>query len=225
MSKLIGIVGDTGTGKSTSVRHLDPKTTFYVNVASKEMPFRGSAKIYNVAAKNYIEIENPKQIESVLQQVHEKAPHIKSVIIDDANYLMGFTLIKKATEVGFTKFSLMAQDMLNMLMKAKKLRDDLTIFYMCHPEAVMDEEKIISYKMKTSGKAIDTQIKLDGLFSTVLYTYVETDKDGKSTYQFLTNRMGLYPAKSPDGMFEELLIPNNLEIVSQKVNAYYNEEQ
>lgn len=222
MSKLIGIVGDTGTGKSTSVRTLDPATTFYVNVASKELPFKGSGRIYNVGAKNYIELENPKQIESVLQQIHEKAPHIKHIVIDDANYLMGFTLIKKATEIGFTKFSLMAQDMLNMLMKAKRLREDLIIFYMCHPEAVHDDERIVGYKMKTSGKAIDTQIKLDGLFSTVLYTYVETDKDGKSTYQFLTNRKDLFPAKSPEGMFEEILIPNDLKIVAEKVNEYYN---
>lgn len=223
MSKLIGIVGDTGTGKSTSVRALDPASNFYINVASKELPFKGSSKIYNTESKNYIEIENPRQIEQVLQQITEKAPHIKTVVIDDANYLMGFTLIKKATEVGFTKFSLMAQDMLNMLMKAKKLRDDLVIFYMCHPEPVFDDEKIVAYKMKTSGKAIDTQIKLDGLFSTVLYTQVDTDKDGKSTYQFLTNRKDLYPAKSPDGMFEDLLIPNDLSIVLEKVNKYYNE--
>jgi hypothetical protein len=223
MSKLIGIVGDTGTGKSTSVKSLDPKTNFYINVASKELPFKGSSKIYNTDSKNYIEIENARQIEQVLTQINEKAPHIKTVVIDDANYLMGFTLIKKATEVGFTKFSLMAQDMLNMLMKCKKLRDDLVIFYMCHPEPVFDDEKIVGYKMKTSGKAIDTQIKLDGLFSTVLYTSVETDKDGKSTYQFLTNRKDLFPAKSPEGMFEDLLIPNDLSIVLNNVNQYYNE--
>jgi ABC-type dipeptide/oligopeptide/nickel transport system ATPase component len=60
MSKLIGIVGDTGTGKSTSVKSLDPKTNFYINVASKELPFKGSSKIYNTDSKNYIEIENAR---------------------------------------------------------------------------------------------------------------------------------------------------------------------
>lgn len=221
-SKLIAVVGPTGSGKSTSVKNLDPKETYIINVARKELPFKGSNKMYNLENKNYAEIDEALQVVKYLQSINEKAPHIKNVILEDSNYIMGFNMVRKATETGFTKFSVMAKDMVTLLTEARKLRDDLKIFYFSHPESVEDEGAIVSYKMKTAGKLLDSQIVLEGLFTVALYTHVDEDKNGETTYEFVTNRWKKYPAKSPDGMFEAVRIPNNLQDVCDRINDYYN---
>ena len=221
MSNLIAIVGPPGSGKSTSIQSLDPKTTYLINTALKELPFKGSKKLYNTENKNYFEPLSAKEVIDKLKVINEKALHIKDVIVEDANYLMSFTLINKAMETGFTKFSLMAKDMLNLIQDSKKFRSDLNIYYFSHSETINDGDDIVSHKMKTSGKVIDTQIVLEGLFTVVLYTLVETKGDS-TTYSFVTNNYGKIPAKSPYGMFKDLKIENSLKIVSETVREFYN---
>ena len=220
-SKLIGVVGETGTGKSTVIKHLDPKETYIINVAKKELPFKGSGKLYNEDNRNYKEVDDPTEITRLLKTLSEKAPHIKNVVIEDSNYLMGFRMVEKATETGFMKFSVMAKDMVDMFRTARALRDDLCIFYFSHPETIEDAGEIIGYKIKTAGKLIVNQVLLEGLLTVCLYTHVEETKDG-AQYYFLTNRFRKKPAKSPAGMFEETKIPNDLQLVKDKVIEYYN---
>lgn len=221
MSKLVAIVGDTGSGKSHSTQFLDPKETYIINVADKELPYKGSDKIYNPENKNLKQIKEAKEILAFLNTISEKAPHIKNVVIEDGNYIMAFNLVSKATEVGYTKFSIMAQEMVNLIQGAKKLRSDLTVFYFSHSEELEDSGEIISHKMKTAGKMIDNQVKMEGLFTVVLYAITESKGD-KTEFSFVTNRYKKYPAKSPQGMFDELKIPNNLQIVADKVREYYS---
>lgn len=221
-SKLIGIVGATGTGKSTSIKHLNSEETYIINVAKKELPFRGSEKMYNAEKRNYKEVDDATEITRLLKTISEKAPHIKNIIIEDSNYIMGFNLISKATETGYTKFTIMARDMVELMREARRLRDDLKVFYFSHPETIEDSGEIIGYKIKTAGKMIDNQIVLEGLLTVCLYTHVEENKDGSTSYSFITNRFKKYPAKSPDGMFEEVKIPNNLSYVCEKIDEYYN---
>ena len=221
-SKLIGIVGATGTGKSTSVKHLDPKETYIINVAKKELPFKGAEKLYNAEAKNYKEVDDANEITRLLKTISDKAPHIKNIIIEDSNYIIGFNMLARATEVGFTKFTIMAKDMVELFREARRLRDDLKVFYFTHPETIEDSGEIIGYKIKTAGKLIDNQIVLEGLLTICLYTHVEESKDGTATYNFVTNRFKKYPAKSPDGMFADIRIPNNLQQVVNSIDEYYN---
>lgn len=221
-SKLIGIVGPTGTGKSTSVKHLDPKETYIINVAKKELPFKGAEKLYNKENKNYKEVSEATEITRLLRNISEKAPHIKNIVIEDSNYIMGFNMVAKATETGYIKFSIMARDMAELFSVARDLREDLTTFYFTHPETIEDGGEIIGYKIKTAGKLLDNQIALEGLFTICLYTHVDENKDGSVTYSFVTNRFKKYPAKSPDGMFDSIKIPNNLQLVIDTVNNYYN---
>lgn len=220
-SKLIGIVGATGTGKSTSIKFLDPKETYIINVAKKELPFKGADKLYNAELKNYKELDDAVEITRLLHTISEKATHVKNIIIEDSNYIMGFNIVAKATEVGFTKFSIMARDMVDLFKEARKLRDDLKVFYFTHPETIEDGGEVTGYKIKTAGKLIDNQIVLEGLLTICLYTHVEENKDGSSTYNFVTNRFRKFPAKSPDGMFKDLKIPNNLQLVSDTIDEYY----
>ena len=221
-SKLVGIVGATGTGKSTSIKHLNPEETYIINVAKKELPFKGSEKIYNLENKNYKEVDDANEITRLLKTISEKAPHVKNIIIEDSNYIMGFNMVSKATETGFTKFSVMAKDMVDLFRTARQLRNDITVFYLTHPEEIMDGQDIIGYKIKTAGKLIDNQVLLEGLLTVCLYTSVEENKDGTVNYQLITNRYRKIPAKSPDGMFPELKIPNNLQLVADSLTNYYN---
>lgn len=220
-SKLIGVVGQTGTGKSTSIKHLNPAETYIINVAKKELPFKGAEKLYNAELKNYKEVDDANEISRLLKTISEKAPHIKNIVIEDCNYIMGFNIISKATEVGFTKFTLMARDMVELFREARKLRDDIKVFYFTHPETIEDGGEIIGYKIKTAGKMIDNQILLEGLLTMCLYTFVEDNKDGSASYNFLTNRFRKFPAKTPDGMFADVKIPNNLQLVVDTINEYY----
>lgn len=220
MAKIIAVGGDTGTGKTTSLRTMDPKDTYVISVAGKELPFRGSEKIYNRENKNYKVVENAGEILTLIKKLSADVPEIKNIVIDDANYIMGFDLVNKATETGYTKFSLLAKGMVNLIQESKKLRDDLIVYYFTHLEEVEDGGEIVSYKFKTAGKMLDNQINLAGLFTVVLYTNVETKGD-KSIYQFVTNRYGKLPAKSPVGMFEDLKISNDLKAVTDSVREYY----
>jgi hypothetical protein len=220
-SKLIGIVGSTGTGKSTSIKHLNPEETYIINVAKKELPFKGSETLYNAEKKNYREVDDAVEITRLLQNISQKAPHIKNIVIEDSNYIMGFNMVSRATEKGYEKFTIMARDMVDLFREARNLRDDLKVFYFTHPETVEDGGEIVGYKIKTAGKLIDNQIVLEGLLTICLYTNVEESKDGTVTYSFVTNRYRKYPAKSPDGMFSEIMIPNNLQEVANTIDEYY----
>lgn len=220
-SKLVGIVGSTGTGKSTAIKHLNPEETYIINVAKKELPFKGSEKLYNAENKNYKEVDDANDISRLLKTLSEKATHIKNIIIEDSNYIMGFSMVEKAEEVGFRKFSIMAKDMVDLFRTARQLRNDITVFYLSHPETIEDSGEIVGYKIKTAGKMIDNQVLLEGLLTVCLYTLVEENKDGTASYQFVTNRYRKMPAKSPDGMFDQIKIPNNLQLVVDTLNEYY----
>lgn len=111
-----------------------------------------------------------------------------------------------------------------MLTTARRLRSDLKVFYITHSESVEDDGHIVGYKIKTIGKALDNQIVMEGLFTICLYTHVDEDKDGTPIYNFVTNRFRNIPAKSPMGMFDETLIPNDLKNVCDIIDAYYDEE-
>jgi len=101
----------------------------------------------------------------LLHVISEKAPHIKNIVIEDSNYIMGFNMVARAMEKGFEKFSIMARDMVELFREARKLRDDLKVFYSTHPEAVEDAGEVVVYKIKTAGKSLDNQINLEGLFT------------------------------------------------------------
>ena len=221
MALLIGIIGPSGEGKSTSIRTLNPEETIIIGVAGKELPFKGASKMYSLEKKNYVEISTSKEIVDLLKNISDKGAHVKNIVIDDIQYVMGFEFMKRATEIGYTKFSQIGQNMFNILSAARGLRRDLKIFCLGHSEAVEDGGEIVSYKLKTIGKMLDNNINLEGLFTICLYTYVEDGKNG-AEYYFVTNRHKKRPAKSPMGMFDDTLIANDLKMVSEKIDEYYS---
>jgi len=220
MARGLLTIGLTGTGKTHATQFLDPNETYFINCANKDLPFRGSRKMYNADKKNYASIIESEKIEQFIITISEKATHVKVIVVDDAQYIMADEFVEKALEKGYDKFTMMAKHMYDIMSPRflKSLRDDLTIIYLSHSEETKD-----GTKMKTIGKMLDEKVTLEGLFTVVLHTHVEHKGPGKpSTYKFLTNTDGYYIAKSPQGMFDDMLIDNNFKNVLKKMDEYYN---
>jgi hypothetical protein len=225
MSTLVGIVGQSGTGKSTSIETLNPKETVIINVSNKPLPFKGWKSNYTQGklseGANYISTDVAATIVQALKYISDNRPEIKYVIIDDLQYLMSFEFMAKAKEKGFEKFTDIGKNTFDVLNVSRQLRDDLIIFAIYHEEST-SENFNPKRKIKTIGKLLDDKITLEGLFTIVFFTEVKIEEDQKPHYYFVTQTDGVTTAKSPRGMFDELLIPNDLSFVSTKINEYYN---
>lgn len=236
MANTFGIVGESGSGKSTSLGEsipfgligLDPTCTAIINVMDKDLPFRGSRKKYGVLISeggNYASTTSGKDIVDILTFISSERPDITNVVVDDWQYTMADELFAKMAKKGYDKFTEIAKHAYDVATIGKSLRKDLNLFILTHSE--LDDKKG-SFKIKTIGKMLDNTVTIEGLFPVVLYTYTQHDpKTKETTFHFLTRKMNdslgnEIPAKSPPGMFEEALIPNDLGLVLQKANEYYN---
>lgn len=223
----IAIVGKSGTGKSTSfgqfpelgIKGLNPKETVVINIAGKDLPFKGWKKNYTGKISeggNYFESSDAEQISKIIQFVSIHRTEIKNIVIDDGQFIMAFEFMRRAKENGYGKFADIGVNMSKVVSAAKETRKDLKVFFLWHPE----QDREVGYKMKTVGKMVDDYLTLEGLFTVVLYTRVTKDANNKVNYEFVTNSDGEFPAKSPVGMFNELYIPNDLGIVIEAVDKY-----
>lgn len=223
MANLLAIVGNSGSGKSTAIRTLNPEETFIINVASKPLPFKGWKSKYQTWNKNnptgnFINTSNVEQISRLLEYIETKRPEIKNVILDDSQYLMAFEAMDRAKEKGFEKFTEIAQKFYGILKASINMRDDLNVIVSCHAENVGDGLNPI-YKIKTIGKMIDNVITVEGLFTYVLFTHIESSEDGNK-YYFITQSDGTTTAKTPLDCFDSKLIPNDLQYVIDKINEF-----
>ena len=223
----IAIVGKSGTGKSSSINEipqlgikgLTPNETVIINVAGKDLPFRGWKNLYKGDIQqggNYIETSDSALITKVINFVSSNRPDIKNIIIDDAQYVMAFEFMRRAKETGYNKFSDIGVGISNVISAARTCRKDLKVFFLWHPE----QDKETGFRMKTVGKMVDDYLTLEGLFTAIFYTKVSKGADNKITYQFVTNNDGEFPAKTPIGMFDSLYIPNDLGIIAETIDKF-----
>ena len=226
MAQEILIIGESGSGKSTSLENLDPKTTFIINVAKKPMPFKGWKNRYSKLSKeqpegNYIESDNSATIVKTMKHISENMPNIKTVIVDDFQYVMANEYMRRANERGFEKFTDIGLHAWEVANGGKNMRDDITFVMIGHAESATDLQGNRKLKFKTVGKLVDNIITMEGMFTVVLFTDVSVDAEGNTSYQFITQSDGTTTAKSPRDMFA-LKIPNDLEYVMKTMNEYYN---
>jgi len=226
MAQDLLIIGGSGTGKSTSMETLDPKTTFIINVARKALPFKGWRANYTVFNKdnpkgNYVATDSTGDIIKVLEYISEKRPEILTIIIDDYQYVMANEYMRRTQETGFKKFNDIGQNAWNIVNTVKGLREDLTVIVMTHSETDLDAMGNKITKAKTIGKMMDNVITFEGMFTIVLYTEVIKSDDGVK-YVFITQNNGSNTGKSPKGMFAEKQIPNDLVFVLGEINKYNN---
>jgi hypothetical protein len=213
-------MGESGTGKSTSIRNLNPTETFIINVLNKPLPFRGYKRSYTrVSADgstgNYYSSDNYEHIDLVIRKINAKRLEIKTLILDDFQYLMATEFMSRALERGYDKFSEIGKHAFDLLKLLPTLRDDLDVFVLTHSEA----NELGKMKIKTIGKMLDQNIVIEGLYAMVLQTELT---DGN--YHFITQGDARHIAKSPMGMFEERNIPNDLAFVKNKMHDYYDQD-
>jgi ABC-type dipeptide/oligopeptide/nickel transport system ATPase component len=228
MAEMIAIVGESGSGKTTSIRNLNPEETFIISTTGKRPGIKGAKKKYpdfkvNKETKemsgNFYTSSNIESIKQMMKIVNAKMPNVKVLIIDDFQYLQAFEAMARVDEKGYGKFTDMAKHAYEALKTGMDMRDDLFIVVSTHSENTGDNLNPY-YKIKTQGKMLDSVITLEGLFTYVLFTRVLKDEADKVQYKFLTNSDGTCTAKSPMGLFEDLLIDNDLDYVIKKIQEY-----
>lgn len=194
------ICGESGSGKSASLRNFEAEDVSIFNVASKPMPFR--KKLPARATADYGAI-----MEGIKQSKK------KSFVIDDSQFLMCFESFAKAKDAGFGKFTDMAVHFYNLVQFViRGTAPDVIVYFLHHTEVDSNTGKT---KAKTLGKMLDNQLTLEGLFAIVLYCVT----DGKK-HSFITQSDGSNTAKSPMEMFPEV-IDNDLKVVDQAIREYY----
>ena len=196
------ILGQSGTGKSTSLRNFKSDELLLINVMSKPLPFKGSfAETFN--GDNYVEIA--KAINKTQK---------KTIVIDDAQYLMANEFMRRSSEMGYQKFTDIANNFWNLINGiTNDLPEDVIVFILMHTDTDDNGKE----KAKTIGKMLDEKICIEGMSSIVLKTAV---KDG--VYTFTTQNNGRDTVKSPLGMFKTFEIDNDLKEVDRTVREYWN---
>lgn len=227
MSAFVIVLGSSGAGKSTSIKNLNPDETYIINVLGKTLPFKGSKKSFNKEKKNIITTSSWENISKILDLLSDKKPSVKNIIIDDAIYIMRTEFFDRSKERGYDKYNELADHFRRIVSKCNSLRDDLIIYMMLHTESVESDGGIRSYKASSVGKLLDKMYNPLESVSIVLFSCPQYDENGNPTYGFYTHTKRVdgieLPAKTPEGMFEEDFIPNDLQIVNDKIKAYYEE--
>ncbi len=226
MANAVMIMGPSGNGKSSSIKTLDPKSTVIFNVLKKKLPFKGSASMYNAENKNLFNVDDYATIVSYLQAIGEKATHVKTVVIDDMTYIMRKEYFKTAKQTGFNKFVDMAAHFQQVIQTIENLREDLNVFLMMHCEEVISDNTIVGYKPSTVGKLIDSSYNPIEVVPILLFCKVKYNEKGEPQFGFYTHKamegQVEIPAKSPNEMFDQDYIPNDLAIVVKAMEEYYN---
>ena len=196
------ILGESGSGKSASLRNFKKEDVGILNVASKPLPFRNTNGLVTVNKATYSMIKGAVT-----------SPNRLSYVIDDAQYLMAFESFDKANITGYTKFTEMAKNYEEMLRVIQEDTSPDTIVYVMQHIETDENGKI---KAKTLGKMLDQQLTIEGLFSIVLLA-----KADERRHYFVTQSDGTNPCKSPMGMFDEVEIDNDLKMVDDTIREYY----
>lgn len=220
-------MGPSGSGKSASMRNLDPDSTFLINVVGKDLPFK-SKGYSNVSEKgppdegNVIETDDFKTITKVIDYISSNRSEIKTIVVDDVQYIYANEFMRRINEKSFDKFNDIGYKIWALAMKSMNVRSDLIIFFLQHTEESVTSTGDKYLKVKTIGKLVDDKVSLEGLFGTVLMSTAKISKDKGVEYGFITHGDGTSTVKSPIDMFEEDFIPNDLNLVRTKYLEYYD---
>jgi hypothetical protein len=227
MAQSILIISESGAGKSTAIRNLKPEETFIINVANKPLPFKGWKGMYPIWSRETQDgrmytRSTAHEILACMKYVSEKRPDIKTLVIDDLQYMSAFEYFEKAEEKGYEKFTKIAKDLTTVARAPKDMREDLQVYFMTHAEETLDAYGVKKVKAKTIGRMIDNSLTFEGLFSIVLFGKVKRNQDDSMRYVFETVNDGTNTCKAPAGMFDDPEIPNDLEFVRQAIINYEN---
>lgn len=205
------ILGTSGSGKSTSLRNLDPAKTLLIQCIKKPLPFKASGWKTRITFKsegNVIQTSDPVVIEKCLRNSHAEI-----VVIDDYQAVMVNELLNRSSEKGYDKFTDIAKNAWNVFNAAGDLAPERRVYIMAHTQT----DDFGQTRMKTVGKMVDQTLVPEGYFTIVLRTEVVN-----GNYKFSTQSNGQDCCKSPLGMFSELHIDNDLKLVDETITEFYS---
>ena len=196
------VLGKSSAGKTYAIKGLKPNEVGIFSVEKGRLPFKGDYKVKTRATY--------KDINSIF-----KDPKLKRYVIDDSQYLLVNALFDRAREAGYQKYTDLAVDFRNLIHNVNYLLpDDVVVFFLHHTETDPNTGEV---KAKTVGKMLDQYLTLEGCFDIVLLA--EASSEG---HYFLTQSDGTNTAKSPEGMFPDIKIDNDLGIVDSAIRSYWN---
>lgn len=208
------ILGESGTGKSTSLRNLDPSQTLLIQSIRKPLPFKSPGwtrrvkdPATGIVTGNVVTSDAADTIENLM-----KRTAFPIIVLDDFQYILANEFMRRSNEKGFEKFTDIGRNAWNLLTMAAKLNDDKRVYILSH----IATDDFGRSKMKTIGKLLDEKITPEGMFTICLKTLVQ---DGN--YYFSTQNSGSDTVKSPMAMFADVLIPNDLKAVDEAICDYY----
>jgi hypothetical protein len=210
MSIATMIIGESGTGKSASLRNLDPTQCLLIQAVKKPLPFRSKAWSYRTKDNPSGNVWVCDDVNKIVQVMHKV--ETKIIIIDDFQYILANEFMRRSEERGFDKFTDIGRHAWDLLMASSQLCYECRVYIMAHS----DTNDAGKTKAKTIGKLLDDKITIEGLLTIVLKTQVIN-----GGYFFSTRNNGNDTTKTPMGMFEDDFIENDLNAVDQAICDYY----
>lgn len=215
MAQIIGIMGESGAGKTTSCRYLNPETTFYCDCDKKGLSWKGWKNQYNGERGNYAKTDNPESVLKCLKYVNEneKAKAIETVVIDTVNGIMVADEMRRSKEKTYDKWMDLAVSVYGLFDYALTMRDDVTVVFICHTQTEVNDSGYMWTRIKTSGKKLD-KICLESKLPMVLLAKCV---DGKYIFETQSN---FSTAKTPLGLFDTKEIDNDVLFVINALKEY-----
>lgn len=215
MSKAICVMGESGSGKTTAMRTLDPTSTYYIDCDLKGLSWRGWREQYNSERKNFFQTRDLSKINGVMIGISDQRPDTKTIVIDTLNTAMVDKEVKgMGDSSGYGKWIDLAQFVWEICCNASRLREDLTVIIVMHSETIRDDLGYSITRIKTNGRKLE-KLVLESLFSTVLLAKCKDD----GSYIFET-RAKNSTAKTPFGAFDAEEIPNDMQAVLDALAEY-----
>ena len=218
MARVIGVMGESGSGKTTAMRNLPPDQTFYLDCDKKGLNWKGWREQYNAGRKNYWASDSFSVASGLLQKINdsENFKHIRYFVVDTLNGLMVAEEMKiLAMQSGDKRsaWSDLAQNGWSIVNQALEMRDDLTVIILCHSETISDDNGIIRTRIKTNGRKLE-KLVLESKMTTVVWA---VRQDGK--YKFILSADGS-TCKVPLGAFQADEVENDIMIVVKALEEY-----
>lgn len=219
MATVIGVMGESGSGKTTGMRNLDPSTTYYIDCDGKGLSWRGWMKQYNEANKNYCKTDDQNKVMAYLASINSGAPHIKVVVIDTLNGIMVADEGRRRREKGYDKWTDLAWAVWDIVCYALTMRDDMTIVFTAHVQTDSDDNGRVHSRIKTSGRKLD-KMQIETKLQALLFA--KRDGDGNYVYEVHANNS---TAKTPPGLYDTETVPNDIVTVINDLREYFGQPE